>query len=436
MTRSNGDDLWKEWNAVADSAKQPPFAPRDAMARQVRSGLPVGMAAVLVVVVVGALIAMRWTSSTHAGPAASEASSIQAYASAVPSPHSSASPYTARTAATFTLSGTPGSTTAWRGFTWTQLPADIPFFNAADFRFFPWRGGYVAEYMSGSQTEIWTSPDGNTWSLVTAIPDATIRIAASPSGLIALAGDTAPYQTWSSSDGVHWQDIGTTQGLKDWVYIVGNGHVMVARQIAASADQWTSDPRIAVSTDGLNWSPVTIESGFQSVTVLIPTLYASGDRFFVRSAEKNPADPSGALPVMWWSDDGRTWTRTTGVPVGEPADPMVFGRDGMMMHAADTSGGGLGYATDVSNDGGKTWRTDQGAQPIGVTCSSCGSGLDGVFTSNGTVLLAIKSDGRAWVSDDAKTWTPIEWSGPHLPQAVFLVLPGGVIIGDYYGAAH
>lgn len=78
--------------------------------------------------------------------------------------------------------------------------------------------------------------------------------------------------------------------------------------------------------------------------------------------------------------------------------------------------------------------------PLGPTeCEGEGCGLDpdGLIAGNGKYLVAVKDGGkRAWLSTDAKTWTPITWSGgdPGVTGAKLLVLPRGVLLGGY-GAA-
>ena len=65
----------------------------------------------------------------------------------------------------------------------------------------------------------------------------------------------------------------------------------------------------------------------------------------------------------------------------------------------------------------------------------CTDGPDGVIDSNSTVFVAVKTNGKAWVSYDAKTWTPVTWSSA-FPIYSILVLPRGVVAGNRYGAAR
>jgi hypothetical protein len=65
----------------------------------------------------------------------------------------------------------------------------------------------------------------------------------------------------------------------------------------------------------------------------------------------------------------------------------------------------------------------------------CSDGPDGTFASNGTVIVALKSNGATWISYDGKTWTSIADKGPANYFGLVLVLPLGVVVGSSYGAA-
>ena len=121
---------------------------------------------------------------------------------------------------------------------------------------------------------------------------------------------------------------------------------------------------------------------------------------------------------LWWSDDGRTWTSTGDWVYAAEID---FGRDGMLLQTSQgLIPGGTGL--DISTDGGKTWQADNNYAPLGATVcgqGECSYGPDGVITSNGTVFLAVKTNGKAWVSYDGKTWTAVAWKPVHSPVTPF-----------------
>jgi hypothetical protein len=218
----------------------------------------------------------------------------------------------------------------------------------------------------------------------------------------------------------------------------------------------TSEYYVAYSNDGVSWTPVTVQKGI-TWDYVGPYVQSGNGRFFVmggytvgvakgagyRLDALDPTSaPSGRGLVasvaagtggLWWSDDGLTWT-STGDWVY--AAEIEFGRDGMLVQ---TSGreipGGTGL--DISTDGGKTWQPDNNYAPLGATVcgqGECSYGPDGVITSNGTVFLAVKTNGKAWVSYNGKTWTSVAWNSS-LPAYPMLVLPRGVVVGITYGAA-
>jgi hypothetical protein len=142
-----------------------------------------------------------------------------------------------------------------------------------------------------------------------------------------------------------------------------------------------------------------------------------------------------SVPVMWWSDDGRSWHRVSG-NTGYFGSEIDFARDGMVLHSSMRLIPG-GTALSLSTDGGKTWQAEATFSPLGESVcgqGECSLGPDGEISSNGTIFVAVKGDGHAWTSYDGKKWTAIAWGGPTI-LVPFTVLPRGVIVNDQYGAA-
>ena len=351
------------------------------------------------------------------------------------------SPTSSPIAASFTL---PGATSNWHGFTWSKLPSDNPFLAADGVQLLKWRDGYVAYGIadSGGNSLLWTSPDGRTWNQVTSIDALNLMVAAAPSGLVAIANDSEPsHQVWSSSDGVRWQKAGSTTGLLAIDSIAGttSGLVAVEYPVASTGKFPTSPPSVVASTDGVNWAPVAVGPGSTWSSDYVPRIQSGNNRFFLTVSAKNPADPSGKglMAIVWWADDGVTWTRSTG-PSSLPFWQMYLGRDGILVETHSGSVPGS-FGVDLSTDGGKTWKIDNKFEPLGPTIcgqGECSPGPDGAYASNGSQILAVKSDGHAWVSYEGKTWTSIAWNPTSANSGTFLVLPGGVIVGDEYGAAQ
>jgi len=369
------------------------------------------------------------------------------------------------TAATFT---TPGVTSNWTGFSWSSLSAGNPLATAdPGVRLLSWRGGYAAYGTTNGWSSglVWTSVDGQTWTQVTAIVAPRVLVAAAPAGLVALADDpsaASPSETvWTSSDGLSWHAAGSPSGLAFVDSLAGTsaGLVATGHTLTGSGKSATSGYYVAYSNDGVNWTPVTVQKDI-TWDYVGPYVQSGDGRFFVMGGytvgvakgaayRLDALGPTGApggrglvgsgaagTGGLWWSDDGLTWTATGDWVY---AAEIEFGRDGMLLQ---TSGrmipGGTGL--DISTDGGKSWQADNNYAPLGATVcgqGECSYGPDGVITSNGTVFLAVKTNGKAWVSYDGKTWTPVAWDSPFpFPGYSILVLPRGVVVGTTYGAAN
>jgi hypothetical protein len=350
---------------------------------------------------------------------------------------------------------TDGVATNWRGFTWSPIRSGSPDESPLAWNDFygpvvQWAHGYAMiglprgdPLAQGLGEGVWTSPDGMSWTRTLMAP--YVQVAEGPSGLVAItAGDvseSADQTAWSSSDGIHWTNIGTPSGLDGVASLGGTVSGLVAISRSGSGQD-----KVVFSTDGPNWSPVTVESGLQW-DESGPLVQAGNGRFFLMGGlPANAARDQGAFrllssqqgtPVLLWSDDGRTWHRSG--PTGYYGTGIDFGRDGIILHTTmRLIPGGTGLA--LSTDGGKTWQGQAEFSPLGYEdCSQvqgeCSTGPDGVIGSNGSLFVAVKSDGHAWTSYDGKKWTTVAWSGPSQPLGL-VVLPRGVIVNGQYGAAR
>jgi hypothetical protein len=360
-------------------------------------------------------------------------------------------------------------TSNWTGFSWSQLPADHPLATADPWtsgaQLLAWQHGYVVygTTNTGMNAFVWTSADGQTWTQVTAIVAPQVLVAASPTGLVAVAGDpsaTVAVQTvWISSDGVQWRNAGPLSGLASVDSIAGTsaGLVATGHTLNGAGKFATSTFSVVFSTDGISWTPIQVEPGiawddvgprvqsgnnhFFVMGGLSPRLTNSADFRFDALDVNSATERSGLVGAsqtgkggLWWSDDGRTWT-STGTWVY--ADRMVFGRDGLLVYTNPRLIPGW-VGLNVSTDGGKTWANANDYGPLGAAVcgqGECSQGPDGIIASNGVVFVAVKSDGRTWTSYDGRTWVPTAGKSPTPDLGTFLVLPRGVIVAGSYGAA-
>lgn len=322
-----------------------------------------------------------------------------------------------------------------------------------------WQHGYVVYGTTngGSSAVVWTSADGQTWTPVTAIVAPQVLVAASPAGLVAV-GATVPTETvWASSDGVQWHNAGPPSGLEEVDSIAGTSAGLVATGHTLNGSG-TETFTVAFSADGISWTPVEVEPGIVWDDIG-PQVQSGNGRFFVMggypgSLTNSTAFRLDALDVtggpggrgligssvqgnggVWWSDDGRRWTRSTPRVVNFP-DALYFGRGGILLSTTLREIPG-GFGLDVSTDGGKTWKSAHDGPVGAVVCGQgeCADGPDGTFASNGSVIVALKSNGKTWISYDGKTWTSTADVGPAQYFGPLLVLPRGVVVGSAYGAA-
>jgi hypothetical protein len=352
---------------------------------------------------------------------------------------------------------TPGVTSGWKGFSTSGTVI-----AATPGRIQRWRGGWLAGNSPDSRapsSALWTSPDGQTWTPVDSIDAAMAFESVAPGGLIAVVvnpnGPFVAGAVWTSSDGLTWHNSGLSNLPGSVVSIAGTAAGIVATvDIAAGNDG--DAYAIEYSSDGLHWTPDPVMAGLSSIQpgpYMQPHVQAANGQFFLMGAMASPTGGRGtgrtafaatASPhdVVMWSDDGLSWTPSGG-SYGELASSIEFGRDGLVLNTwSNAVPGGGGMA--VSTDGGKTWTGDSGFGPLGpALCQGdCSTGPDGFIGSNGTYFVAVKSGGKqAWLSTDAKKWTPVSWTGPDPGltgpvNQLTSVLPRGVLIDGVYTAAE
>src|SRR5690625_4118686 len=170
-------------------------------------------------------------------------------------------------------------------------------------------GGQFVAGMYGSYT-VWTSPDGETWTQQQDIGDGdTVSPGVAAISSIAFGGgvfvaSTANGNIWTSPDGANWtkqQSLGVT--LRYLTY--GNGLFVGMRQ----NHPWTSP-------DGVNWTQ-------QEALGLIRSL-GDGGGLFVAGSLSNGR--------LFTSPDGENWTEQQDVSGGSPSTPVfsLFYGDGLL----------------------------------------------------------------------------------------------------------
>jgi hypothetical protein len=222
------------------------------------------------------------------------------------------------------------------GLTWSRVPHDEAVFGGPNSQNMEsvTSGGpgliVVGVHRSGEAGDrdaaVWWSVDGLKWDRVIdpaafgGAENQFIRsVTAGGPGLVAVgnddaSGDGGAAAVWWSKDGLAWNRVvhddavfgGVAQQYMWWVTVGGPGLVAVGHD-GSGGDQ---DAAVWTSADGITWSRVAHDE----------TLFGgSGDQRMVSVTSDGVGviavgyDFSGGEydAVVWWSDDGSTWNRTT-----------------------------------------------------------------------------------------------------------------------------
>jgi hypothetical protein len=267
--------------------------------------------------------------------------------------------------------------------------------------------------------QIWTSTDGSSWDWV-ADEDRTLFVegywpvggASTPSGLIVLGSNNRQGGTviWRSSEGTDWSLVATGEppldgdNFTDGLPLASGGYLLYGAPADCSltSDRCTpsSAPRLATSSDGLTWQPITTPVTFTAITQTGTGALLAAQR---RASE----------PTMWISqDDGRTWQRHG------PDNSIELGQPSVQVSTLEETPYGL-IAAGVDQDRKPTlWISEDGKAFTPSLQLRIGSEVGAIAVGRGWVV-AVGSDeipqvvegvnhGPAiWVSDDGRQWQSV-----------------------------
>ena len=424
-----------------------------------------GAIAAVLVLAAAALVLMGLHDATI-GPASTATPSPQGTGPAVVAP---ASPSASSAIAPSVLAPVSG---AWSGLLWSA-PTDFPGPMGADgVVAFGGQLYAIGQLQVGSEheTAVWRSADGLYWTTLVqggrAFAGAgSLTLLATPSELLAwgqgvpacsgpVTSQTcrpAPQIIMTSQDGVTWTrapDVSALSGATIQGLAAGaSGLVAVGETASGAAVIWTS-------ADGSAWvreplGPTFADAHFFSVRAAGPGFLISGG---TGSQEVSvTGGPAGVVPVdaaIWWSTDGRAWTKATLQPSsagGAYVSEIFVGADGLVAVGAATGARGEGAAWTSSD--GRTWA------PIAMRGSGLPSPVPGqavlpssYIVDDGTHMVAIgTTTGQVatwWSSTDGTTWTPLVASGSTATTPVqqgdsayvdrwfnrAFVVPGGLVV--------
>ena len=420
---------------------------------------------------VGRLAAVALVGASAMGCATATASPPERPTNSTASPSVAALP-TAPSA----TSVTTRSNGAWTGLSWST-PSNFPDATFID-DIVAWNGKLIAagEIQSGANQDaaVWDSSDGGTtWTRLdnnpTTFADSRIQgILTTTSGLVAwgsvgepvctgqgegMACGPFPIMLWTSPDGAAWKRIVDVSVFKDATIA---GVIISAQGLLAVGNAGWDKPAIWVSGTGDAWERQALPSAtFKGANLTGVRATTSG--YLLAGGIGNSAPTSGGviLPdagvaAVWWSPDGRTWTKgivNRADGIGSSLGDIYVGAGGMV---AIGSASGAKTATAWSSSDGKVWQPIANAQTYGgVPTPAPGVPSIPSFTiiDDGTHLLAVDDQTvvAVWISSDGRAWQQIAVSGSadsiprsgahgQLISGIFQV-PGGLIMVGQQGSS-
>ena len=213
------------------------------------------------------------------------------------------------------------------GKKWTQVTAKAPWIHSdlsmsLTFKNRMWfMGGWYNGRLPGhsASNQVWSSTDGKVWTRATKAAGWTPRLAAALvefKGRMWMLGGTENYyfgnkkslknDVWSSPDGKTWTRATDNAGwtprayhqaavLGDRMFVFGGGNYVP--EYEAFNDVWSS-------TDGVHWTRVTEKTPWHPRLWFTSVVYRN--RMWVLGGWSN--NPSKNWGDAWYSKDGKTWT--------------------------------------------------------------------------------------------------------------------------------
>ena len=213
------------------------------------------------------------------------------------------------------------------GKKWTQVTAKAPWIHSdlsmsLTFKNRMWfMGGWYNGRLPGhsASNQVWSSTDGKVWTRATKAAGWTPRLAAALvefKGRMWMLGGTENYyfgnkkslknDVWSSPDGKTWTRATDNAGwtprayhqaavLGDRMFVFGGGNYVP--EYEAFNDVWSS-------TDGVHWTRVTKKAPWHRRLWFTSVVYRN--RMWVLGGWSN--NPSKNWGDAWYSKDGKTWT--------------------------------------------------------------------------------------------------------------------------------
>ena len=445
---------------------------------RVQLSAPMLVPTIAVVVMAVVAIAFIVFSGGGPGPVASDSPEPTATTEVTPSP--TLAPTPTPPAPTSSPEATPTPIARWTGLNWSDPLTPSFVVHLKDL--VAWGDGYVAvgEVVvdaSRSEAAFLTSPDGLNWTVryqvdpgadriprhLVVVDDELLAFSSNPDAL-GLPGEwewlvwrSADGMTWSAVDSQSWRDawsdlwIGPMPaGWDELQHPIPTGLVDVASApdgLVAIGNSYGDDGMVPVvlhSTDGRDWSPVSLPA--DAVSPLLSAVVPYGGGFVLVGAVDAGPRGESATPAAWYSSDGVDWSRATAnvdprlfptgiVGIGEMGD-VTAGSDGLVgwWGLRGMTAGGPRYMAMWTSSDGRTWqpRDLNTARPGLAHAYVAGDGVRmvalGPAPSTATDPALWPGISQAWASTDGVTWTTLS-----MPRELddfvegMWVVPAGVI---------
>jgi len=205
----------------------------------------------------------------------------------------------------------------------------------------------VGPDLSDLEAEVWTSPDGITWSRLPADTavfggshiQSMLSVTTGGPGLIAVGWEATwgeiDATAWTSDDGISWSRVASLaavfagEGVQSMMSATAGGPGLVAVGLDSSAGD--ENAAIWTSPDGIGWSRVPdVEAVFGGLGNQGMASVTAGDTGVVAVGQDGWGGDFDA--AVWTSPDGITWARL-------PNDTAVFGGEGDQVMMSVTVGG-------------------------------------------------------------------------------------------------
>ncbi len=286
----------------------------------------------------------------------------------------------------------------------------------------------------------WTSTDPDHWSLIEigrarpAEPAFAVALTPLPdgSGVVAVGRSGQHPIVWTSADGGAWaeHDVPVVDGPTAWdrMTTVASGPLGLLAGGSVGPELFERQARFWRSSDGVSWSPVADDPGFEGAEVTAITPVPDGWLALGRLGTGQRTTGS----VAWRSPDGEHWTRIDDPDLARGWVRSVVEAPDGSLEAVGSEPNEIGAYAWRSTDLGRTWtlapeeasRTWYGSKIRMMDVMATPDGLLAV----GNLVEVQYGTGQSWLSADGLHWD----RSPNQPSLGQIEPSAVVAFGDRY----